>query len=254
MVPFVVPLDRDHLLAEAEGHADVAQVVLQRLGDLVVAEVEQAVALLDHGHLGAERREHGRVLDADHAAADDDERARQVRQLQDAVGVEHRRVVELDRLRPVRARADRDHDVVGRDAALLAARRDGDRVRVDEARVAVQQLHVVARQLVAHDVDLALDDGLRAPEEILDRDVVLDLVALRRTAASGTCRSGRRRPRAASWTGACRCWCTRRRPCAAARRRRRACRASRPGSRPSVRRGRSRSPAGRSRGGWERAP
>ena len=55
---------------------------------------------------------------------------------------------------------------------------DGDRVRVDEARVAVQHLHVVARQLVAHHVDLALDDGLRAPEEVLDRDVVLHLVAL----------------------------------------------------------------------------
>ena len=85
----VVPLDRDHLLAEAERDADVAQVVLERLGDLVVAEVEQAVALLDHGDLGAERGEHRRVLDADHAAADDDERARQVRQLQDAVRVEH---------------------------------------------------------------------------------------------------------------------------------------------------------------------
>ena len=51
---------------------------------------------------------------------------------------------------------------VMRRSSLPAVTRD--RVRVDEARVAVQHLHVVARQLVSHHVDLALDDGLRAPE------------------------------------------------------------------------------------------
>ena len=75
-VPPLVQLDADHLLAEAERDAELAQVVLQRLDDLVVAEVEQPGALLDDGHLGAERGEHRRVLDADHAGADDDERRR----------------------------------------------------------------------------------------------------------------------------------------------------------------------------------
>ena len=38
----VVPLDGGDGLAEAEDDAEVAQVVLQRLDDLVVAEVEHA--------------------------------------------------------------------------------------------------------------------------------------------------------------------------------------------------------------------
>ena len=42
-----MPLDADDRLAEAEGDAEVAQVVLQRLDDLRVAELEQALALLD---------------------------------------------------------------------------------------------------------------------------------------------------------------------------------------------------------------
>jgi hypothetical protein len=43
-----------------EGDRQVAQVELQRLDDLGVAEVEHAVALLDDGHAAAERGEHRR--------------------------------------------------------------------------------------------------------------------------------------------------------------------------------------------------
>ncbi len=116
----VVAVDADDGLAEAEGDAEVAQVVLQRLDDLRVAELEQALALLDDRDARAERREHRRVLDADHAGADHDHRGRDVVELQDAVGVEDRALVERDVLRPVRRGAGRDHDVGGRQAALLA--------------------------------------------------------------------------------------------------------------------------------------
>ena len=68
-----------------------------------------------------------------------------------------RALVELDARRPRRARADGDHDLRRRDPALLApVAADGERVRVDEAGVRRSQLDVVARQLVADDVDLAL--------------------------------------------------------------------------------------------------
>ena len=43
--------DRDvrDLLAEAEGDAEIAQLELERLDDLGIAEVEHLLALLDHG-------------------------------------------------------------------------------------------------------------------------------------------------------------------------------------------------------------
>ena len=83
-------LDRRHRLAEAEHDAEVAEVVLQRLDDLGVAEVEQAVSPLDHGDPRAQGGEHRGVLDPDHAGADDDERARNPVEVQDPVRVEYR--------------------------------------------------------------------------------------------------------------------------------------------------------------------
>ena len=101
-VPRGGDLDLGHLLAEPERHGLVAQVELQRLDDLGVAEVEHRRALLDDGHPGAERGEHRGVLDADHPGADHDHRAGHPLQLQHAVGVEHVLVVELDLGRPGR--------------------------------------------------------------------------------------------------------------------------------------------------------
>ena len=63
-------VDGDHLLAEPERHLEVAQVKLKGLDDLGITEVKHGVALFDDGHLGAQRGEHRRVLDADHTGAD----------------------------------------------------------------------------------------------------------------------------------------------------------------------------------------
>ena len=92
------------LLAEAEGHGVVAQVELQRLDDLGVAEVEHLRPLLHQRDPGAQRGEHRRVLDADHAGADHDQRVGHLLQLEDLVGVEHPGAVELDVGRPGRQR------------------------------------------------------------------------------------------------------------------------------------------------------
>ena len=68
---------------------------------------------LEHGHLGAQRREHGRELHAHHASADDGEPARDLLQFKDLVGVDG----ELGALeRDARDRRTcRDHDVLGLD-------------------------------------------------------------------------------------------------------------------------------------------
>ena len=49
---------------------------------------------------------------------------------------------------------------------------------VDERRRPAHELDVVPREQVADDVDLLLDDVLRAPEQVADGDVVLEPVAL----------------------------------------------------------------------------
>src|SRR5262249_21759992 len=68
-------LDRLDRLTEAKGDAESAQVVLQRLDDLLVDEIEYPRPLLDEGHLDAERSGHRRVLEANDAAPDNCERA-----------------------------------------------------------------------------------------------------------------------------------------------------------------------------------
>ena len=59
--------------------------------------------------------------------------------------------------------ADGDHDLLCRHLAAAAVRaRDDHRVVVREVAGAGEDAHVVSRELVADDVGLALDDGLRA--------------------------------------------------------------------------------------------
>src|SRR3972149_456339 len=78
-----------------------------------------------------------------------------------------------------RVRAAGDDDLLGGEAALLAVvAADADRVWIDEARVARDQRDAVSRELVADDVDVAVDHVLRPPEEVMDRDLLADAVAL----------------------------------------------------------------------------
>ena len=112
------PSSRAHrldLLAEAEDEAEAAQVVLQRLDDLVVDEVEDARPLARRRVTrDAERGGHRGVLEADHAGADDGQRARERGR---ARACRRSRA----RVRPSKstpagragARADGDHDPLG---------------------------------------------------------------------------------------------------------------------------------------------
>ena len=135
--------------------------------------------LLDDGDLGAERGEHRRVLDADHAGADHHHRGRHLVHAQDLIGVDDRLAVEVDGRRPRRLGADRDDDLVGAELVLVAVVvDDDDRVRVDELRGADEQRDVVARELVADDVDLPVDHMRRPGGQVGDRDVLLDPVGL----------------------------------------------------------------------------
>jgi hypothetical protein len=175
--PLAVALDGGHFFAQAEDDSQVAQVVLQTLRYLGVAEVEQARPLLDKRDLPTERGEHRGVLDADDARADDENGRRDSVEQEQSVGIEDRRPVELDRGRPRRTRS-RCNDEPLRGQPPLLVIRDGDGVRIEEACAPLKDLNVVPHQLVADDVDLALDHLLRPEAEIIDRDLLLHPVAL----------------------------------------------------------------------------
>ena len=146
----------------------------------VVAELEQPLALLDHRHLRAERGEHRRVLDADHAGADDDERARDALQLQDAVRVEDRALVEVDVAGRAGARADGDDDRCRPSAG--APRRSAPRRRSCAGRRTAPSPCSSATWLRASwsrmtSISRSITCCVRA-NEVVDRDLVLDPVAL----------------------------------------------------------------------------
>ena len=93
---------------------------------------------VDQRHRHVERVEDRRVLDADDAGADHRQAARQLRQLDDLVAVEHRRPVERNVIRPQRRRAGGDENAGGRVAPRVAVRlRDLDLVRTRETRLAL---------------------------------------------------------------------------------------------------------------------
>jgi hypothetical protein len=154
-------------------------VELQRLDHLGVAEVQHRRPLLDHRDAGAEGGEHRRILHADHAGADDHHRSRNPPQLENAVGVEHVLVVELDLGGTGRLRAGGDHDVLGGDGVAVAPplALHGDGVLVLEPGGAAEDLDVVAQQLVPDHLDLPADHVLRARQQVGDGDLALDPVA-----------------------------------------------------------------------------
>ena len=168
-----VLLDRDHLLADAQRQAPVAQVEEERLDDLLVAEGQDVRAAVDQGHLRAQGREHRGVLDADHARAHDDHRVRDLLQVEDPVRVEDGALVERDAVRVGRPRAGREDEPLGADAALAVVRDHLQLVGAGERGHAVDHGHVVAHELVAHHVALGLDDLLHARSQVAEGEVGL---------------------------------------------------------------------------------
>jgi hypothetical protein len=173
-----VLLDRRDGLAEAERDSQVAQLILERFDDFTVAEFENVAAPFDDGDLRAERGEHRRVLDADDTRADHDHRLWDLRQVEDAVGIDDRLVVELDRRGSRRLGSGRDDDLVRRrDAVLPGSVLDFDGVGICEMSLTGQQRHVVAGKLAADHVDLSTHHMIRACHQVFFGDVFLDFVS-----------------------------------------------------------------------------
>jgi len=104
----------------------------QRFDDLTIAEFQQLRAAIDDGHLHAERGEHDRVFEADHAATHDDHRPRHARQAQNLIRIEDRFAVERNVTGAGRAGAGCEQHVPRFEDLLLASARDLNAMRIEE--------------------------------------------------------------------------------------------------------------------------
>src|SRR5262249_47123900 len=163
-----------------EDHAGVPKVEPQRLDDLAVAEVKHLGTTVDHSYLRAEGGEHRGELDPDHTRADHHQRPRDALEAQDdAVRVEDGRAVDLDARGRARVRPGGDDDPLAAHPPLAAAAvEDGNRVRVDERRLAVEERDVVPEQLGSDDVALSLAHLPGPYGEVGDVDLLLHAVVL----------------------------------------------------------------------------
>jgi len=113
-LPVLAGLAARHLLAEPQLHAHAAHLVVEAVDQLLIHKAQQALALVYHRYVDAERRKHRRVLGSDDPASDYREVARQLLEVEHVVAVEDRRAIELNVRRPVRPRTHRHHKPLGR--------------------------------------------------------------------------------------------------------------------------------------------
>src|SRR5206468_9940087 len=152
-----IALDPLHTLPAAECDAVLTHVVHERLDDLAVDELEQALTPVYHRDHGAERREHAGILHADHTGADHEHGAGDIRETEDAVGVDDRRAIDRYVRRYGGHGPRGDHEPLRADQRRGSLALDLDGVRIDERGVALEEVHAVARELRAVDIVLFLD-------------------------------------------------------------------------------------------------
>ena len=170
--PALVCLNSDYFFAGTENGALAAHVVAQGFHDFRVDEIEQRRARFDQRDLDAHGDEHRGVFESDHAAADDDQLARDF--------VHQEKLVAGDDFLPVEgniagmggARTASDQHVRRVEQMSFRLALHLDRRGVEELRGAAQQLDSIAAELIADDSGFALDD-LRDPVgQIPHRDAI----------------------------------------------------------------------------------
>ncbi len=165
--------DRLHLFVQPHRHPRVAQMIAQRLDDLLIGKLQQPRPPLDQRHPHPKRRKHAGVLHADHAAADDNHRLRQVHQLQHQVAVDDAAPIDRHLRRRRRLGSGANQDILGLVDGRPARVRHLDMGRIFKARHTHQHLDVVARELRLGHIDLGLDHMLHPERQVRHRDPFL---------------------------------------------------------------------------------
>ncbi len=136
-----------YFLAQAHGHAAVAQMVAERLDDLLVRELEQPVALLNQRYAHAQHREHAGILHADDTAADHNQRFGQRFKAENLVAVDDGFAVDGNLAGHGGLGADGDYDLAGLKGRIRLRTFHAHLVRIEKAGDAVHHVDAVAREL-----------------------------------------------------------------------------------------------------------
>ncbi len=172
-----IAVERDLLDAHAQldDDAERRERRLQARAHLRVEERKQTIASFEQRDLDVHRREHRRVLAADHAAADDDHALRQAIEEQDGVGVRDVRAErDVRRLKRHGARRDEDHFARQRAHDATCVVEHFDRVRILHARAAVHELDLMTIEVLLDAIDLELAHFVFAREELRHGRVFLE--------------------------------------------------------------------------------
>ena len=148
-------LDLGNALAETQLDADLVHAVQKNRANFLVEKSQQCVARFDERDINSELAEDARVLAADHARADDDQRMGHGVELEDSVGVDDGGMAEIDMFPPGRRRSRCDEDVFGGEQqrrAIVVGHANG--VSVDDLAAAVDDLNARAFEAILNMVGL----------------------------------------------------------------------------------------------------
>src|SRR5690606_1692078 len=166
------PLDLLVLFVVADQRHVVAQVIAQRVGNLVIQETQQPITVVNQVDLDSQSTEDRRILATDHPGAIDDQRARRVVELENGIAVIDARMVEVDIRGAIRPRAGGDDEFPGdqpihRDLAVDQFHG----VAVGKAPLAVEQVDTVARVIAVTRAYLPTDHLLGPVEHVGEGEV-----------------------------------------------------------------------------------
>src|SRR4051794_14180698 len=150
----------------------VTEVVGECFHDLGICEFQKPRPFLDQGDANSEGREHAGVLDADDAAAYDNERSRNRRHFEDLIAVEYGAPVNGNFGRERRFGSGCDDDRFGVYLIHPTRSRNLNRRRRLETRDTGYHLDAVAGELSLRHVDFRLDHMLHAKGEISHTDLL----------------------------------------------------------------------------------
>ena len=162
--------DLRHLRVEHDFREQLLEPLLQQVHEIAIGSGKQAAGHLDDRHLAAERRVHAAELEADVAAADDEERPRHLGQLEGGGGIHHARALERQRRNARRARSGREDAVLEGELGLAALAGNGHRLRTGERRATLDEFHLAHAPDLADAARQLVDDPLLERAQLVDVD------------------------------------------------------------------------------------
>src|SRR5436190_19817337 len=131
--------------AVPDQHAPFAQMIGQRIGDLVIEKLQQLIPRVDQVDFDPQVAKYRGVLATDHAGAVNRNRLRSERQIEDRLAVENARMTEVDVGRSIGTRPDGKYKrLAAKPVTRLFFVDDVERMRVDKTPLPAKDGNMIA--------------------------------------------------------------------------------------------------------------